>query len=235
MHSMAFEMMILSRVAAACLLGSMIGLERELTNKYAGLRTHILVCLGSAIFTILSIYAFPMAVDQTHPQAYGDPARIAAQVLTGIGFIGGGTVLRHGSSVYGLTTAATLWVAASIGMACGSGMLDVAITATIFSVFVLVLIRLFEKNVLVNNAKNMKRIKVIAVCANENESKIHDYIIDNFVHMHEISKKRDSSQSNMTKITAIVDISTKKPVQSIYKTFQNLDGIESISIQEDDD
>src|SRR5574344_2917289 len=91
------------RIAVAVVFGFCIGLERELTNKYAGLRTHILVCLGACVFTILSIYAFPQAVDNTNPQAYGDPARIAAQIVTGIGFIGGGTVMKHGSSVYGLT------------------------------------------------------------------------------------------------------------------------------------
>lgn len=234
-HSLAFEIMILARVVAACVLGSAIGLERELTNKYAGLRTHILVCLGSCVFTILSIYAFPMAVDQSHPQAYGDPARIAAQILTGIGFIGGGTVLRHGSSVYGLTTAATLWVAAAIGMACGTGMLDVAGVTTIFSVIVLVLIRLFEKNVLINNIKNLKRIKIVATCNNENVEKIHTYILNNFACLHEISKKNINDGSGVTKITATVDVNNKKQLQSMYKDFQSLDGLESILIQEDND
>lgn len=235
MHSMSFELMILIRGIAAVILGFTIGLERELTNKYAGLRTHILVCLGSAIFTILSIYAFPMAVDSTNPQAFGDPARIAAQILTGIGFIGGGTVLKHGSTVYGLTTAATLWVAASIGMACGTGMIDVAVIATIFSVAVLVLIRIFEKNYLTNSLKNTKRIKIIAYCKEENAKNVHDYIIDNFSYMHEISKKLNESEDDLTQISAIIDVSMKKPIQSLYKTFQSIKGIESISIQEDND
>lgn len=233
MHELSFELMILTRVLAACILGFAIGLERELTNKYAGLRTHILVCLGSCIFTILSIYAFPTAVDSSNPQAFGDPARIAAQILTGIGFIGGGTVLRHGSSVFGLTTAATLWVAASIGMASGAGMLDVAFWTTLFSVAVLVLIRMFEKNVLVSSSKNMKRIKIIALCEENNSQELHNYIIENFVYMHEISKNKSEKNENLTKITAIVDVNVKKPIQSLYKTFQGISGIESISIQED--
>lgn len=231
MDHLSFEFLILTRVIAACLLGSAIGLERELTNKYAGLRTHILVCLGSAVFTILSIYAFPTSVNGSH----GDPARIAAQVLTGIGFIGGGTVLRHGSSVYGLTTAATLWVAACIGMACGSGLLDIATITTIFSVVVLVLIRLFEKNVLIHSTKNSKRLKITVTCHDENATEIHDYIIENFAHMHEISKKRSDTKENFTKIIAIIDLNIKKPVQSLYKNFQLLKGIESVSIQEDDE
>lgn len=235
MLDLSFHLLILSRILSAILFGFGIGLERELTNKYAGLRTHILVCLGSCIFTILSIYAFPMAVDQTHPQAYGDPARVAAQILTGIGFIGGGTVLRHGSSVFGLTTAATLWVAASIGMACGAGMLDIAFWATVFSIAVLVLIRLFEKNVLVGSTKNLKRLKIIITCDTDSAESIHGYIIEKFDYMHEISKKQDDVDNQFIKIIATIDVSGKKPIQSLYKGFQSLKGLKSISIQESND
>ncbi len=235
MHDLAFNLLLLTRIAASIVFGFGIGLERELTNKYAGLRTHILVSLGSSIFTILSIYAFPMAVDQTHPQAYGDPARVAAQVLTGIGFIGGGTVLRHGSSVYGLTTAATLWVAASIGMACGAGMIDVAFVATFFSVVVLVLVRLFEQKVLVKSTKNIRRLKITILCTPENINNVHTYIVENFDHMHEISKKQNDKNTNLTKIIAIIDVNGKKPIQAIHKKFHKLEGMESISIQEDNE
>lgn len=230
-----FHLLVLTRIIASIVFGFGIGLERELTNKYAGLRTHILVCLGSCVFTILSIYAFPMAVDHTNPQAFGDPARIAAQILTGIGFIGGGTVLRHGSSVYGLTTAATLWVSASIGMACGVGMLNLGLVATLMSVGVLVLIRSFERDVLSSNIKNTKRLKITAYCSDENSQTIYDYIIDNFGYMHEISKKRSETAEGKTKITAIIDFNAKKPIQPLYKGFEALKGLDSISIQEDYD
>ena len=98
---MFISLNVLINILAATFFGAIIGLERELTNKFAGFRTNILVCLGSCIFTILSVHAFPLAADNLHPAAFGDPARIAAQILTGIGFIGGGTILKHGSSVYG--------------------------------------------------------------------------------------------------------------------------------------
>jgi len=235
MHDLNFHLLVLTRIVAAMVFGFGIGLEREITNKYAGLRTHILVCLGSCVFTILSIYAFPMAVDQTHPQAYGDPARIAAQILTGIGFIGGGTVLRHGSSVSGLTTAATLWVAASIGMACGTGMISIGLVATIASVGVLVLIRFFEKDVLIKSTKNIKRLKIIATCKDEDSETVHNFIVGNFDFMHEITKKCNHNGDNLTIIEAIVDVSGKKPMQSMHKKFETLTGLESISIQESDD
>lgn len=235
MHDLAFNLLILTRITASILFGFGIGLERELTNKYAGLRTHILVCLGSSVFTILSIYAFPTAVDQTHPQAYGDPARIAAQILTGIGFIGGGTVLRHGSSVYGLTTAATLWVAAGIGMACGAGMIDVAFFATFFSVLVLVLVRLFEQKVLVKSTKNIKRLKITISCTTENTENIYNAIIEDFGHLYEISKKHSDKNSDLMKIIAIMDVNGKKPLEALHRKFQKIEGMESIIIQENDE
>lgn len=232
MHGISFDALITTRILIAIALGASIGLERELTNKFAGLRTHILVCLGSCVFTLLSIYAFPLAIDHTHPQAFGDPARIAAQILTGIGFIGGGTVLRHGNSVYGLTTAATLWMSASIGMACGAGMLDIAVIATVLSVAVLVLVRLFERNVLVHSIKNAKKLRISILCNDEYSESLHDYIIDNFPDIEELSKRRSEKGENLTKIVAVIDIHSKQPVKELYKNFKNQKGLESISIQD---
>ena len=103
-----FDISLVIRVLSSVLLGFAIGLEREMTNKYAGLRTNILVCLGACLFTIISIYGFPEVSVTGDELGTRDTARVAAQVVTGIGFIGGGTVLRHGATVFGLTTAATL-------------------------------------------------------------------------------------------------------------------------------
>lgn len=228
---------IIIRILSALLLGFAIGLEREMTNKYAGLRTNILVCLGACIFTIISIYGFPTFADGDNvivSQATGvrDTARIAAQVVTGIGFIGGGTVLRHGATVFGLTTAATLWIAASIGMACGAGMYGVAILGTILAILTLVSVRVFEKNVLISSTKNTKRLKVNISCISEKSDDIYNYLIEHYTHLREISKKLNKQDENLTKINVILDVVGKKPIQTMYKTFQKIDGIESISIQE---
>ena len=228
---------IFVRILSALLLGFAIGLEREMTNKYAGLRTNILVCLGACIFTIISIYGFPTFADGDNvivSQATGvrDTARIAAQVVTGIGFIGGGTVLRHGATVFGLTTAATLWIAASIGMACGAGMYLVAIIGTILSIITLVSVRVFEKNILISSTKNTKRLKVNISCINEKSEDIYNYLVENYTHLREISKKLNKQDENLTKINVILDVVGKKPIQTMYKAFQKIEGIESISIQE---
>jgi putative Mg2+ transporter-C (MgtC) family protein len=113
---------ILLRLAVAAGLGAAVGLERELRERQAGLRTHLLVCVGAALFTLVSAYAFT--------GVRVDPTRIAAQVVTGIGFLGAGAIIRQGLSIRGLTTAATLWLVAAIGMAAGAGYYAAALITT---------------------------------------------------------------------------------------------------------
>jgi putative Mg2+ transporter-C (MgtC) family protein len=114
-------------LALAFALSSLIGLEREWRQKSAGLRTHTLVGFGAALFLIISKYGFS---DVLGPNVVLDPSRVAAQIVTGIGFIGGGLIFVRGDAVRGLTTAAIVWVTAAIGMACGAGLALLAIIAT---------------------------------------------------------------------------------------------------------
>lgn len=230
-----FDYNIIERVLSAVLLGFAIGLEREMTNKYAGLRTNILVCVGACIFTIISIYGFPEVSVTGDELGTRDTARVAAQVVTGIGFIGGGTVLRHGANVFGLTTAATLWVSASIGMACGTGMYGLALISTIATIVVLVSIRIFEKDVLTHSTKNKKRVRVKLSCVSENVDEIYNYIIDNFPQIVEINKKQSTKFENCTNISFTADVLRKRPVQTMYKEFESLTGLESITILEPDE
>ena len=119
------------RLFAAAALGGAIGLEREVREREAGLRTHLLVAVGAALFTLVSAYAW---TDWTFGRGSGltfDPTRIAAQIVTGIGFLGAGAIIRQGLSVRGLTTAATLWLSAAIGMASGAGYWEAAVIATV--------------------------------------------------------------------------------------------------------
>jgi putative Mg2+ transporter-C (MgtC) family protein len=123
-----WEMVLRLLLAAA--LGGVIGFQREWSGKEAGLRTNMLISLGSALLTVLSIYAFPGS----------DPSRIAAGVAAGIGFIGGGVILhRDGGAVKGLTSAATIWAIAAIGMAAGAGKYLIAVAACILTLVILVL------------------------------------------------------------------------------------------------
>jgi putative Mg2+ transporter-C (MgtC) family protein len=113
----------LLRIVLAGVLGGLIGLERELREREAGLRTHLLVAVGAALFTIAGAYGFESA-------RFVDPTRVAAQIVTGIGFLGAGAILRQGLSIRGLTTAATLWVVAAVGLASGAGYYSGAVIAT---------------------------------------------------------------------------------------------------------
>ena len=121
---------MLLRLALAALLGGVLGLERELREREAGLRTHLLVAVGSALFTIVSAYGFSTFLESGASVVRADPTRIAAQIVTGIGFLGAGAIIRQGLSIRGLTTAATLWVVAAIGMAAGAGYYSAAAITT---------------------------------------------------------------------------------------------------------
>jgi putative Mg2+ transporter-C (MgtC) family protein len=121
------------RLLVASLLGSAIGLEREIHAHPAGMRTHLLVSLGSAAFTVLSIFFFETSA-APNGSIPTDPSRIAAQVVSGIGFLGAGAILKYGSSVRGLTTAASLWATAAVGMAAGAGAWVVAVASTVLIV-----------------------------------------------------------------------------------------------------
>ena len=232
-----FNFDFLIRLTAAVAMGFALGLERELTNKYAGLRTHILVCLGACVFTLLSIYGFPTFADGDNvivEQATGvrDTARIAAQIVTGIGFIGAGTVLRNGPMVFGLTTAATLWIAASIGMACGAGMYDVAVISTILSVAVLTIIRTFEKHFLPTSGKLVKRYKISIYCSGNDVKNIYDYLTSNVDDVRDFSSKKLIENPDKSKVTASFELSNKKMIDTIYEWLNNIAGTDSISLQE---
>ncbi|HEX6490970.1 MAG TPA: MgtC/SapB family protein [Gaiellaceae bacterium] len=121
---------VLARVALAAVLGGILGLERELREREAGLRTHLLVSVGSALFTIVSAYGFREFLTSNASVVRADPTRIAAQIVTGIGFLGAGAIIRQGLSIRGLTTAATLWVVAAIGIAAGAGYYSAAAITT---------------------------------------------------------------------------------------------------------
>lgn len=136
----AGSMQLVFRLLAAFLAGGLVGWQRELAEKPAGLRTHILVCVGSALITVISIFAFG--------KMGSDPARITAQIVSGIGFLGAGTIFRYGFSITGLTTAASLWAVSGIGIALGSGMFFVGFLSTGFIFLTLWLLEYVEKRYL---------------------------------------------------------------------------------------
>lgn len=128
---------LIERLCLAAVLGAVLGFEREWRQKNAGLKTNILIAMGSALFTLMSI---ALSVS-----AGGDQTRVAAQIVTGIGFLGAGAIIRTGASIRGLTTAAMIWVNAAIGVACGGGEYRLAVIATVVTLVVLLVMTPLEK------------------------------------------------------------------------------------------
>lgn len=221
------------RLLSAFLCGFIVGFEREYTNKWAGLRTHILVAVGACVFTILSIYSFPKVLVDGSQAAVGDSARVAAQIITGIGFIGGGTVLRHGASVFGLTTAASLWLSASVGMALGTGDYYIAFVTTALCVFVLVFIRKFQDVFIKPNRKKYSTIKVMLIVDSSNIDAVSSALYNKFENVLEMNVKKAAREDDKSKISFKVDILAKNPTKTAFQIINKMDKIESISIQQD--
>src|SRR5688572_8303346 len=127
---------LIRRLLTAALLGALLGIEREIRHKSAGLRTNILIAVGAALFTLMSLELGPEG---------SDPARIAAQIVTGIGFLGAGAIMRTDSGVQGLTTAATIWVNAAVGVAAGGGQYHLAFIATGITLAALLVLQPLER------------------------------------------------------------------------------------------
>lgn len=144
------DLELMGRLGLAALLAALIGIERESRDQPAGLRTHVLVSVGAALFTLVSAYAFAEfrrpAPDGT--QSFVDPTRISAQIVTGIGFLGAGAIIRQGLNVRGLTTAAALWISAAIGMASGAGYYFGAVATTFLVLGSLVGLRIFRESLM---------------------------------------------------------------------------------------
>ena len=130
------EWVIIGRLALAALLGLLIGIERTYRAKTAGMRTHFLVALGSALFMLVSRYGF---------DGVGDPGRVAAQIVSGIGFLGAGTIIMQKNVIHGLTTAAGMWVAAGIGMASAAGLYVIAVVTTLLALMGLEMLGRFNR------------------------------------------------------------------------------------------
>jgi putative Mg2+ transporter-C (MgtC) family protein len=139
---------VVLRLTLAAVLGGAVGMEREIREREAGLRTHLLVSVGAALFTLVSAYAWTDWSFSTRDGLVFDPTRIAAQIVTGIGFLGAGAIIRQGLSVRGLTTAATLWLVAAIGMASGAGYWEAAVIATVGAIVTLWPLRLAAHRIL---------------------------------------------------------------------------------------
>lgn len=149
---------LIFRLILAALLGSVIGFERERLNWAAGLRTHMLVCVGASLIMLVSIFGFADILGQKDVSL--DPSRVAAQVVSGIGFLGAGSILLRGEVVRGLTTAASLWSVAGVGLATGGGMYVAAVGATVIILIILAGIKPIERRFI--SVKQQRGLRILA-------------------------------------------------------------------------
>jgi len=212
------------RIGLAALLGAIIGLEREFDNQPAGLRTNIILVLGSCLAMILSIQISQQFVSQG---IQGDPARLAAQVVTGIGFLGAGAILHSGFNIKGLTTAATIWTMAIVGLAVGSGHLYEAILVTVLLVLALSLVERWE-------LRTFKAVRTITaglvmfnspVCLDE----VRSVFSKAEVRLDKFSYEMDLENNE---ITINLEYRSRKPelLESVRKELGGLNGLKRIKV-----
>ena len=200
--SMRFD--ILGGLLMAVILGGAVGLERELQGKAAGLRTNVLICVGATLFTHLSIFVV---------REGGDPSRIAAQIVTGVGFIGAGTILRDRGLVTGLTSAATIWLVAAIGVAIGAGAVLEATGTTLLVVLVLAALRWVESAIARRSV--VQRVTVEALIPSEDVERISTLARDEGLRVLEVQTLEREGRRVVT-ITAEGSLARHHAVQSRY-------------------
>lgn len=208
-------------VFIAAILGAIIGFEREYRAKEAGVRTHFLVAMGSALFMILSQYGFGDMLDT--PSISLDPSRIASQVVTGIGFIGAGTIIFQKHMIKGLTTAAGLWVTSAIGLACGAGMYLLATTATLLVLICLetiyfILHRFGSRNISVTISTD-KRDKI---------SRVLNRLRDDAVEIDSYEMKEQQSANGTTRFIVAMELLVKrnKYQEQIINFIEKFEGVD---------
>lgn len=182
---------ILSRLVLAVLLGGMVGWERESNSRPAGFRTNILVCLGSALIMIVSLKFYGLF----EAARSNDPGRIAAQVVSGIGFLGAGTIIREGFAVKGLTTAAGLWAIAGVGLAVGAGFYFSAISATVLIIMTLTILSFIEKKI--TQGSREKNLRIKAYDQPGEIGKIGSVLGDHNVHILDLSIDHIRNEPNI--------------------------------------
>lgn len=215
---------IILRLVIASFLGGMIGLEREKHGQPAGLRTHIILAIGAAIAMCISIN---LAI-QFHAEATnGDPERLAAQVISGIGFLGAGAIFRYGSGVKGLTTAASLWTVAIIGLAIGAGYMSIGIVSTILVLFTLIGLDMFEKYYLHGSAT-----RTIVLKGKDRPRFFED--VKSILKQYNISIKSinfsKDNRNNELEVEAIVKLMKDQDISNIIDAINRIEGVDAFKL-----
>jgi putative Mg2+ transporter-C (MgtC) family protein len=211
------ELLEVIRLSVAAFLGGVVGMERQQRHKSAGLRTHILVSLGSCLIMLISYKLYASVQGLTN----ADPARLAAQVVSGIGFLGAGTIMKEGLTIKGLTTAASLWVVAGVGLAVGAGYYVGAVATTVLSVLALTYLPRFER--LYGCGPSQVALAVRSVDKPGQIGRIGSYLGTKNVAICDI--KIDEISKNDIYVSVIVDVTDRRIIPDIVEGLKGIDGV----------
>ena len=208
----------LFKLVLAMVLGGLVGLEREITNRPAGFRTHTQVCMGSTLVMVTSMHLFRVYKDVVNL----DPARLGAQVISGIGFLGAGTILKDKTRVRGLTTAASLWVVACIGLAIGSGLYEISVFAAVLAYITLILLKRMER--LLKNKSKIEEIDLDIQNIPGQIAKVTECMGRLNVQITDIKMDPTDEQWVQTKFYVMLPRGMKR--EDLMKELKMIDGIE---------
>ena len=217
------DLIEIARLSIAAFLGGIVGLERQQRHKSAGLRTHILVSLGSCLVMLISYKLYAGVQGLTN----ADPARLAAQVVSGIGFLGAGTIMKEGLTIKGLTTAASLWVVAGVGLAVGAGYYVGAVTTTVLSVLALTYLPRFER--LYGCGPSQVAIVVRSVDKPGQIGRIGSYLGTKNVAICDI--KIDEVGKNDIHISVILDVTDRRIIPDIVDGMRGIEGVVDVILE----
>ena len=212
------------RIILSFILGTIVGIERETHNQPAGLRTHILICIGATLIMLISIYVPQSLSDFKNT----DPARIASQVVSGIGFLGAGAILKFGVNVKGLTTAASIWTMAAVGLAVGAGMYMISIISVVVIILALVAMNLFEKSIF--EARTLRTIQLEVKKKHLNIQSLKETFNKYNIKIASTGFERNVNEAN-DKITYRVGVRESLNVQEFTDALGKHPGIVSVAIE----
>jgi putative Mg2+ transporter-C (MgtC) family protein len=216
---------ILLRLILSALLGSIVGLERERLDWAAGLRTHMLVCLGATLFMIVSTYGFMEVLGYPNSGIALDPSRVAAQVVSGIGFLGAGTIILRKEVIHGLTTAASLWAVAAVGLAVGGGLFAGAIATTILIVLILAGVKPLEKALFKN-----RRTRYVQIIIGHETTLMEVRAVINEAHINlKQIVIRDTDTDMEHEVELVLNKTNPKKLLPLAESLRNLKGVREVS------
>ncbi len=211
----------LIRILFSFVAGALIGLEREMNNQPAGLRTHILISIGSTLVMLISIFI---------PQVYespGDPGRIAAQVVSGIGFLGAGAILKFGADIKGLTTAASIWAMAAVGLAIGAGMYSISLISVVVIFFALTAMNLFEKKIFKD--RTLRKIEIVVKKRHSDLQLIAGILKKNDIRINSTGFDRNVNEAT-DKFIFIVAVTRDLDVKQLADDIEQQEGMVSVMV-----